>query len=102
MNGRQAAKAAAKRIEELEHVNRLCTLDIKGYVACIYHMIHGGSPCEFCADLEECQLKAKEEGKGCDEWMLTFELQKEVKPDDSNSDPVPGVQVNELQGSEQL
>jgi len=68
MNGRQAARAAAKRIEELEHVNRLCSADIKDYNACITDMIKGGDPCQWCEDLNECQLEAK--GKGCEEWML--------------------------------
>ena len=69
MNGRQAAKLAAKRIEEMERVAALNCADIVDYNKCILHMIAGGSPCEYCEDLEECQLQAKG-GTGCGEWML--------------------------------
>lgn len=69
MNARQAAKAAAKRIEELERVAALNKADIIDYNKCIEHMIQNGSPCDYCEDLQECQLEAK--GKtGCTEWML--------------------------------
>ena len=69
MNARQAAKAAAKRIEELERVAALNKADIVDYNKCVEHMIQGGSPCDYCEDLQECQLEAK--GKtGCTEWML--------------------------------
>ena len=63
MNARQAAKAAAKRIEELEDYNRRCSADIKAYNQCIDAMIAGGSPCPWCMEHEECQLEAKD-GKG--------------------------------------
>ena len=99
MNGRQAAKRAAERIEELEYFNLRCTQDIKGYVACINHMIHGGSPCEFCEDMSECQLKAKDEGKGCDEWMLAFCLDDKEGGKEDEHDPVPGVQISGIEGS---
>ena len=70
MNARQAAKAAAKRIEDLEDFNRRCSRDIKAYNRCIDHMISGGSPCDWCDDQTVCQLQAKADGKGCAEWML--------------------------------
>ena len=65
----KAAKAAAKRIEELERVAALNKADIIDYNKCVEHIIQGGSPCDYCEDLQECQLEAK--GKtGCTEWML--------------------------------
>ena len=80
MNAKQAAKAAAKKIEELERVNRLYALDVKDYYDCIEGTVDGKSICDWCADLEECQLKDKG-GKGCKEWMLR-DQPREV-PDES-------------------
>ena len=71
MNARQAARAAAKRIEELEHVNALQAADIKMYNEVIQHMIAGASPCEYCEEQAECQLEAKG-GTGCAEWWLKY------------------------------
>ena len=69
VNARQAAREAAKKITELERVAALNKADIVDYNKCIEHMISGGSPCDYCEDLQECQLEAK--GKtGCSEWML--------------------------------
>ena len=77
MNGRQAARAAAKKIEEQEFTLLLNKLDIRDYNLCILSMIDGGNPCEYCEDFEECQLQAK--GKGCGEWLLR--KQKFTEPD---------------------
>lgn len=71
MNGRQAAKLAAQKIEELEYVLAMQTQDIKDYNACIADMISGESPCTWCEDLQECQLESKL-GKGCPEWWLRY------------------------------
>ena len=78
MNGRQAAKAAAGRIEELElrvaeleHVNSLYAHDVKEYNETIQQMIAGGSPCPYCEEHLECQLEAKD-GKGCEQWWLQY------------------------------
>ena len=71
MNGRQAAKAAAKRIQELEFVVAGQIQDIKDYNACIADMISGESPCLWCEEYPECQLDAKM-GKGCPEWWLRY------------------------------
>ena len=70
MNAKQALRAAAKHIEELEYLNMKMVQDIKDYNACILDMIAGGDPCQWCEDLNECQLEAK--GKGCGEWMLRY------------------------------
>ncbi len=77
MNGRQAAKAAAKRIEELEYVGMRQMLDVQQYVACVHGMIEGNSPCPYCEDYEECQLEAKD-GKGCTQWWLKFPKEEEI------------------------
>ena len=69
MNGRQAAKAAAARIAEMERVAALNKQDIISYNKCILDMIAGESPCLYCEDWQECQLEAKG-GRGCAEWML--------------------------------
>lgn len=70
MNGKQAARLAAKRIEELEHYIKLNVRDIKLYVQCINHMINHGSPCDYCEDNEECKAEGKDMTIGCDDWML--------------------------------
>lgn len=71
MNARQAARAAAKRIEEMERVNILMSRDIRGYNTVILKMIEGESPCPYCEEFEECQLEARG-NKGCSEWWLKF------------------------------
>lgn len=81
MNAKQALRAAAKRIEELEHYNRLASADIKTYNEVIDGMIAGRSPCDWCEDQQECQLQAHADGKGCDMWMLAF-----PKGDDAHED----------------
>jgi len=71
MNARQAAKAAAKRIEELEQSNALYKKDVRRYYDCIEGTVDGKSICEWCEDIEECQLQDKM-GKGCKEWSLKY------------------------------
>ena len=56
MNGKQAAKAAAKRIEEMEHTIAQYKQDVKDYNAVIEDMISGKSPCSWCEDVGECIL----------------------------------------------
>lgn len=72
MNGRQAAKAAAKRIEENEYVIRMQANDIKDYNSCILDMIAGKSPCWWCEEnrLAECEHKDSWMNAGCHEWWL--------------------------------
>lgn len=69
MNARQALKHVVEENANLRHYNREASADIKLYNQVIDHMIGGGSPCDYCEDLDECQLQAK--GKtGCTDWML--------------------------------
>lgn len=82
MNTRQAAKAAAIKIQSMEHTLALNKADIIDYNIVIQALIAGKSPCDWCEDLKECQLDAK--GKnGCSEWLLRFQrpAPEEVVPD---------------------
>ena len=71
MNGRQAAKAASKRIEELEHSVAQYKADVQDYNKVIEDMISGKSPCTWCEDVGECVLDANG-NVGCSEWLLRF------------------------------
>ena len=71
MNGKQAARAAAKRIEDLEIMCARMSRDIKRYNEVIDSMIAGGDPCDYCEDCKECHLS--DHGKGCKLWMLSYE-----------------------------
>lgn len=82
MNAKQAARAAAKRIEDMELTLARATADIKRYNQCIDSMIEGGSPCDWCDDLNECQLEAK--GKGCELWLLSFEEEEHHESDNTD------------------
>ena len=84
MNGRQAAKKANERIQELEHYNALCKRDITAYNVIIMNAVEKGigSICEWCEDRLECQLEAKGV-KACNQWWLMGDPQVEEKPDDS-------------------
>ncbi len=91
MNGRQAAKAAAKKIEELENYNRRSKADITGYNVVIQALIRGESPCPWCEEYSECQLEEKDK-KGCAQWWLAYghpDL-KEDDADDSERVPLVG------------
>lgn len=81
MNAKQAARAAARHIEELEHQVRLNVRDIKLYVQCIQHMIQHGSPCDYCEDRDECQADGKNVDTGCDDWMLKLWKVEEALPE---------------------
>lgn len=71
MNGRQAAREAAKRIEILEHANNLYKIETVAYNELILAMIAGKSPCEMCREsqLGECPNSEKQD-HGCSEWWL--------------------------------
>ena len=69
MNSRQAARAAAQKIEELEFRLAMNILDIRDYNRVIEELILQKSPCPWCEDFEECKLEAKNM-YGCPEWIL--------------------------------
>ena len=94
MNGRQAAKLAARRIEELELYNAQCKADITKYNKCIDSVIAGEKTfCDWCEEQEECQHEVK--GKGCKEWWLTFDG---VNEEEDDADDSEGVHVTGEQG----
>ena len=72
MNSRQAAKAAAARIEELERIIELNKRDIQLYNKCILAMINHQSPCDYCHDHDECQESGRDLTIGCEDWLLAF------------------------------
>lgn len=82
MNARQAAKAAAAKIVEMEYAIRRYRTDVKAYNECIDAMIQGKSPCDWCEEKNECQLEAKG-GKGCEEWWLMDVAPEEEEENDS-------------------
>lgn len=69
LNARQAAKLAAKRIEELEDYNRRCANDIKAYNRVIEEMIQGKPPCAWCMERADCE----DQTHGCDNWVLDID-----------------------------
>ena len=71
MNSRQAAKAASKRIEELEALVAGQTQDIKDLYAAIMDHISGESLCLWCEEYPVCHLKAKNTAS-CSEWWLRY------------------------------
>ena len=83
MNARQAAKLAAKRIEELEDFNLRATADNKAYNMVIAEMIQGKSPCPWCLEYEECEDRTH----GCENWSLRMDhdLLKAGKDDGDES-----------------
>ena len=97
MNARQAAKLAAKKIEELEHFNGMCVRDIKTYNEVVLTLIAGGDPCPWCNDQEDCPLISQ--GHGCKDWFLKVNLgmgddeknDREGTDNESESVPVQGV-----------
>ena len=84
MNKRQALKAAAAHIVELENYNVRAKADIIAYNKCVDGMIAGESPCKWCEDHArgECD-KPEHNGKGCSEWMLMWEHGEKGDDDDS-------------------
>jgi len=84
MNGRQAAREAAKRITDLEFVVAMQAQDIRDYNECILSLISGDSACLWCEERPECQLEAKG-GKngllGCPEWWLRYRKEGDGESD---------------------
>lgn len=83
MNARQAARKAAKKIEELEYIVSAQSRDIKEYNEVIQHMMKHGSPCDWCEDQQECREAGKDLTIGCEEWMLRFWKPEEEASNDS-------------------
>lgn len=101
MNGRQAAKEAAKKIKEMEHTIAQYKQDVQDYNHVIEDMISGKSPCTWCEDVGECILDANG-NVGCTEWMLRFrkpgsqpeggELDEKGTAAGTDIDPIFGVE----------
>ena len=103
MNGKQAARAAAKRIEEMEHTIAQYKQDITDYNAVIEEMISGKSPCSWCEDVGECILDANG-NVGCTEWMLRFRKpgsQPEGGELDGEEGKAAGTDLNPIFGVEE-
>ena len=87
MNAKQALKAAAKHIEEMEHYNAKCKADIVAYNRIVLGLIDGSvNPCDWCEENAECERPVK--GKGCSEWWLTY-TPPDAKEDADESAGVP-------------
>ena len=85
MNGRQAAKAAAAKITELEQYNARCKVDIMAYNRIITGLIaEEVNPCDWCEENADCKRPIK--GKGCSEWWLAYEFPEELKPKEEETD----------------
>lgn len=70
-----------KQLHDTQIVLDRARAEIKEYNKVIDSMIAGGSPCDWCEDLEECQRECK--GKGCSEWWLRY--RKEETGNDSKA-----------------
>ena len=70
MNGRQAARAAANKIKDLENIIAHNVSDIRMLNECIIDMIRHESPCKYCNDYEECVQENRDVSIGCDDWFL--------------------------------
>ena len=93
MNARQAAKAAAKRIEELEYANMMYTIDVKAYNAVIEGTTEGKTICEWCEWFrdEEHTCNPERRGKqGCKDWGLMFNVQEESDDNDGKENTDSG------------
>jgi hypothetical protein len=87
MNGKQAARKAAKWIERLEDYNLRASAEIKHLNLCIDSVIAGERTfCSWCEEHEECQLKAKETGAGCDQWWLKIDFPEDQEKEDAADD----------------
>lgn len=79
MNARQAARAAAQRIEELEYANMLYACDVKAYNAVIEGTAEGKSICDWCEwnkDEEHACDPERKGGRGCTDWALMWNHQE--------------------------
>ena len=71
-------RAAGKHLDATANFIDHSKSDIADYNKVIQHMIAGGCPCEWCEDLDECQLEAKGE-TGCSEWLLRFQEEEDTE-----------------------
>lgn len=98
MNARQALKAAARHIEDLEYYNSRCKADIKAYNVIIDGLIAGNlNPCDWCDEQPDCA--PSNQGKGCREWVLRFDLPDGEKGDEEQHDGETVTEGVSLQGS---
>ena len=72
VNAKQSLKIVSQKLAEAEDYIAKCKADITMYNECIDGMIAGKSPCDWCEEQKECELQAKAEGKGCDQWWLMY------------------------------
>jgi len=100
MNGRQAAREAAKHIEQLNDFNRRASADIKAYNQVIEAMRAGKSPCPWCDDYDSCEKAEKDTLAACDEWMLTWKIQEGVNADAENRTDTEAVPDGGCEGGE--
>ena len=102
MNGRQAAKLANQRIQELEIVNAMQVRDIKDYNKAVLDMIAGKSPCGWCENnrLDECD-HASRGSAGCSGWWLKYPDKQETEggdPDEQLSEaPAANISILDLE-----
>ena len=103
MNGKQAEKAAAKRIEEMEHTIAQYKQDVKDYNAVIEDMISGKSPCSWCEEnrLDECTNPARG-NLGCDGWWLRYRINEPEGGElDGEEGKAAGTDINPIFGVEE-
>ena len=96
MNGRQAAREAAKHIEELENFNQRSAADNRAYVQTIHSMIEGTTPCAMCEEerLGECEHPDCHMKQGCQDWWLRtdiFEQEQQNGGGENNGDDCEGI-----------
>ena len=85
MNCRQSLKAATAYIGILERSVAMYKADVKDYYDCIEGTVEGRSICDYCEDLEECQLAAKG-NNGCKEWQLRLKPAETITEEDVNGE----------------
>lgn len=88
MNGRQAARKAAKRIKDMEHTAGQNKADIEVYNKCIQALIAGKSPCDYCEEkrIGECPNPDKQD-HGCSQWWIRLD----IKPAKEGLDDSEGI-----------
>ena len=85
MNAKQSLRELRKYCDELEDFNRKSTATVRGLYSVIDALFTGKNVCESCIDFQECQLQAKEEGKGCELWWLKYPEKEDQR---NEKDPI--------------